>query len=391
MQTVNFLFPTKLYFGKGSLNRLAEVELPGKKALIVTSAGGSMRRNGYVDRLIAILDQVHVSYVMFEKILPNPHLEHVMEAAEVVKAEGCDFIIALGGGSTIDSSKATAIACTNPGNYWDYVDGGSGGGKPIANKPMPLVAITTTAGTGTEADPWLVITNEKTGEKIGNGYADGIDTFPTISIVDPDLMMTVPPRLTAYQGFDALFHSTEGFINQKATDVSNMYALKAIELIAKYLPISVKDGSNEEAREKMALANTLAGYVEWLSGCTSEHSMEHALSGVKPAITHGEGLIMLCKEYYTFYKDFCKDKYIQMAKAMGRENATGPQEFIDALMELAEVCGVAEPKMSDYGIKEDDLPMIAHHAWYTMGGLFQVDPFVHTEADTLGILQRSYK
>ncbi len=391
MQSIQFVFPTKLYFGKGALNRLAEVDLPGTKALIVTSAGGSMRRNGYVDRLTALMERRSVPYVLYEKILPNPHLEHVMEAAELAKAEKCDFILALGGGSTIDSSKAIAIACTNPGNYWDYVEGGSGGGKPIVNRMLPLVAITTTAGTGTEADPWLVISNEATGEKIGNGYASGLDTFPTISIVDPELMMTVPPRLTAYQGFDALFHATEGYINRKATDVSRMYSLKAIELIAKYLPIAVNEGGNEEAREKMALANTLAGFVEWLSGCTSEHSMEHALSGVKPAITHGEGLIMLCKEYYTFYQAACGEEYLQMAKAMGRRNATDPREFIDALMELTEACGVANPKMSDYGIQEEELPMIAHHAWYTMGGLFQVDPFLQTEADTLGILQRSYR
>lgn len=388
---MNFTFPTQLYFGKGSLGKLAEIELPGKKALIVSSAGGSMRRNGYIDRLTAILDGAGVGYVFFEKILPNPHLEHVMEGAELAKKEGCDFIIAIGGGSTIDSAKATAMACTNPGNYWDYVTGGSGLGKSLENPMLPLVAITTTAGTGTEADPWTVISNEKTGEKIGNGYMEGYTTYPTISIVDPDLMMTVPPRLTAYQGFDALFHSTEGYINSTNNDMSEMFALKSISLLAKYLPIAVKDGKNEEAREKVALANTLSGFVEWLSGCTSEHSLEHALSGVKPDITHGEGLIMVSKEYYTFYADFCKEKYINMAKAMGKTDAKDPMDFVNALQELAETCGVANPKMSDYGIKEEDLPMIAHHAWYTMPGLFEVDPFIQTEEDTLGILQRSYK
>lgn len=216
--------------------------------------------------------------MVFDKIQPNPTEHHVMEGAALAKAEGCDFVIGLGGGSIIDSAKAIAVMATNEGTFWDYVSGGTGGGKAVPVTPLPIVAITTTAGTGTEADPWAVITNPE-GEKIGFGY-DG--TFPVLSIVDPDLMMSVPEKLTAYQGFDALFHSTEGYINRYTNPINDLYALKAIELIGKSLAKAVNNGSDKEAREDVALANTLSGMSESIGGCTSEHAMEHPLSGKIP-------------------------------------------------------------------------------------------------------------
>ena len=149
----------------------------------------------------------------------------------------------------------------------------------MLNVPLPIIAITTTAGTGTEADPWTVITNGN--EKIGFGYDR---TFPILSIVDPDLMMSVPSDLTSYQGFDALFHSTEGYLNTTANEMSDLFALKAISLIGKSLAKAVSNGSNEEARADVALANTLSGIVESTSGCISEHSIEHALSAYHPKL-----------------------------------------------------------------------------------------------------------
>lgn len=250
----NFYMPSRVIFGKGSLNNLHKQKLPGKKALIVTG-GTSIKKFGYLKRLEEQLDKANISHVLFDKILPNPIKEHVMEAANIVKKEKCDFIIGIGGGSSIDSSKSIAIMSTNDGDYWDYIFGGTGKGKAIPNDPLPVVAITTTAGTGTEADPWTVITNGK--EKIGFGYDK---TYPFLSIVDPELMKTVPSKLTAYQGFDALFHSTEGYINKIANEMSDLFALKSIELIGKSLAKAVANGEDEEARENVAMANTLSGY-----------------------------------------------------------------------------------------------------------------------------------
>ena len=252
------------------------------------------------------------------------------------------------------------------------------------------MAITTTAGTGTEADPWTVTTKEETNEKIGFGYEK---TFPVLSIVDPELMTTVPPHLTAYQGFDALFHSTEGYINTTHYVMSDLYSLEAIRLIGQSLPKAVANGNDIEAREDVALANTLAGMVESTSGCTSEHSIEHAMSAFHPNLPHGAGLIMLSRAYYTHLAQThaCDDRMVAMAKALGKTDATKAMDFVEALVALQKACGVDQLKMSDYGITEEELERIAVNARETMGGLFSVDPIEINHEDTLKILKMSFR
>ncbi len=386
----NYYIPTRVLFGKGQLEQLHRQALPGRKALIVTSAGTSMKKHGYLARLEDQLKKANIDYVLYDKILPNPIKPHVMEGAALAAETGCDFVIGLGGGSSIDSSKSIAVMATNPGDYWDYIGGGSGKAMPVQNDPLPVVAITTTAGTGTEADPWTVITNDQSNEKIGFGYDK---TFPVLSIVDPGLMMTVPPHLTAYQGFDALFHSTEGYINRFANEMSDMYALKSIELLGRYLPTAVKEGSNEEAREKVALANTVAGMVESTSGCTSEHSLEHALSAFHPELPHGAGLIMVSEAYYTFFakSGSCDQRLVDMAIALGKKEAGEPMDFVTALVDLQKACGVYGLKMSDYGIKADEIEALAGNARHTMGGLFACDPAELSDENVVEILKRSYR
>lgn len=384
----NYYMPTRVLFGKGKLNELHEQELPGKKALIVTTAGKSVKKYGYLDRLEEQLKLAKVEYVLFDKILPNPIIDHVREGAALARKENCNFVIGLGGGSSIDSSKSIAVMATNDGDYWDYVSGGTGKGLPVPNSPLPIIAITTTAGTGTEADPWTVITNGH--QKIGFGYDK---TFPFLSIVDPDLMMTVPAHLTAYQGFDALFHSAEGYVNIIANEMSDLFALKSISLIGKSLVTAVKDGSNEDARANVALANTLAGIVESTSGCTSEHSMEHAMSAFHQDLPHGAGLIMISRAYYTLLakSGVCNERMIEMAKALGKTDAKEPMDFVTVLTELQIKCGVDKLKMSEYGIKEEEFSDIAKNAKETMGSLFNVDPYKFSNEDVIEILKDSYR
>ena len=219
--------PTRLQFGAGELKNLATMPLPGKKALIVISAGSSMKRLGYLSTLEEQLDKAGIGHVTFDKILPNPIKSHVMEGAELCRTNACDFVIGLGGGSSIDTAKAIAVTVAMGGDFWQYVAGGTGGGQPITSA-LPIVAIPTTAGTGTEVDLWSVITNEQTQEKIGWGSPL---VFPTLAVVDPELMMSVPPRLTAYQGFDAFFHAAEGYISKAHTPISDLYALEAIRIL----------------------------------------------------------------------------------------------------------------------------------------------------------------
>lgn len=379
--------PTRILFGCGEIKKLATEILPGKKAMIVISAGTSMRKYGYLDKVETLLTENGVSAVVYDKILPNPVKRHVMEAATICRELGCDFVIGLGGGSSIDSAKAIAVMAVNDGDYWDYINGGSGKGN-LVKKALPIVAIPTTAGTGTEADPWTVITNEDKNEKIGFGCRF---TFPTLSIVDPEMMLSLPPHLTAYQGFDAFFHAAEGFIANCATPISDLYALEAIRLLYKYLPVAVADGKNLKARAKVAWASTLAGLVESTSSCISEHSMEHAMSAYYPQLPHGAGLIAISVPYFETFRNDCMKRYMKMAEVMTQQKSNRPSDFIDALERMKKECHVDNIMLSDYGIKTDDLPKMVQNARDTMGGLFTLDPRPLLDEEVLSIYQQAYK
>lgn len=386
----NYYIPTRIIFGAGALKKIGKQNLPGKTALIVTTNGTSVKKFGYLDSLTAQLEAKGIAYHVFDKILPNPIKDHVMEGAAFCKANGVDFVIGLGGGSAIDASKAIAVMATNEGDYWDYVFGGSGKGLPVPNDPLPIVAITTTSGTGTEADPWTVTTKTETNEKIGFGYEK---TFPVLAIVDPELMVSVPKHLTAYQGFDALFHATEGYLNSTAYVMSDMYALQSIKLIGKSLAAAYADGSDIKARGDVALANTLSGMVESTSGCTSEHSMAHAISAYHPEFEHGAALISISKAYYSYIAESgeCEERMIEMAKALGKSDATKSMDFVDALVELQVKCEVSEIKMSEYGMKYDELPKYVVNSRENMGGLYEVDPIEISDEAVLEMFQKSFK
>lgn len=372
-----YFMPTEIIFGPGTLEKLATVKLPGKKALLVIGSGNSMRKHGYLDRVVNYLKQNGVDYVVYDKILPNPIAEHVAEGAKVAKDNGCDFVIGLGGGSTIDSSKAIAVMAKNPGDYWDYVSGGSGKGMEVKYGALPIVAIPTTAGTGTESDPWAVVTKTETNEKIGFGCKY---TYPTLSIVDPELMVSIPPKFTAYQGMDAFFHSVEGYlatVNQPGSDV---LALQSISLITENLPKAVEDGNNMEARTALAWASTAAGIVESLSSCISHHSLEHALSAYHPEIPHGAGLIMLSVSYFSFMASKAPERFVDIAKAMGEEIVGGTVEeqamcFINGLKKLIRNIGMEDLNLSSFGVTKDEATKLGKNAMDTMGGLFNVDPY----------------
>lgn len=378
--------PTRIFFGNGEIKRMATEKLPGRKAMIVISSGTSMRKFGYLDKLTQALDAQKIPYVIYDKILPNPIREHVMEAATICREEGCDFIIGLGGGSSIDSAKSIAIMARNDGDYWDYISGGSGKAKPITKGVLPIIAIPTTAGTGTEADQWTVISNGE--EKIGFGTDE---TFPTISIIDPELMVSVPPHLTAYQGFDALFHSVEGYLANIASPLSQMYSLKSIELIASNLTKAVKDGTDLEARENVALGSMLAGMVEATSCTISQHALEHAMSGLFPKLPHGAGLIIISEAYLSSFLNDVPERYKEMAQAMTGKRSDDPEDFIRALVQLQKDCGVYDLKFSDWGATEADFPRIVANARETMTMLFYLDPRPLSNPELINIFEKSFR
>lgn len=382
--------PTHLLFGCGMLNTLHEQAMPGKKALIAISNGKSTRANGYLARVEEQLHQAGVETAVFDGVAPNPTVANVEAGAKAARDHRCDFLVALGGGSVMDCTKAVAVMAVNDGELWDYVTIGSGKGKPIPNSPLPIIAITTTAGTGSEMDGAGVITKEDTYEK---AFIMHSALFPRLSVVDPELMTSVPPKFTAYQGFDALFHSIEGYISQGANPMSDMYALTAIENIAHYLPRAVKDGNDLEARSHVAFGNSLSGVVMCLTLLTSEHGMEHALSAYHPNLPHGAGLIMISSAYYAYFvrNHGCDDRFIRLAQAMGMANAAKPEDFLSALAGLQEACGVAELKMSDYGIVPGECETFARNAREVMGVMFTSDRVPMTDADVAEVYRQSYR
>ena len=391
MMSYMFYAPTRVLFGAGQLNKLHEQAMPGKKAMLVISNGKSTRMSGALDRTTEQLRAAGVDVALFDKVGANPLKSTVEEGADFARNNGCDFVVALGGGSVMDAAKVMAMYAPQPGDLWDYVPGATGKMQPLVNPVLPWIAITTTAGTGSEVDQWGVVTNPATNEKIGCGGMDSL--FPVLAVVDPELMATVPAKFTAYQGFDALFHSTEGFISKANSLMSDMVQLAAIENVGKYLARAVRDGSDMEAREHMAFANTMSGYSMVVGACTSEHAMEHAMSAYHGDLPHGAGLIMLSKEYYTHFvnKHCCDDRFIRMAKALGKQDASDPMDFVTALVELQEACGVADLKMSDYGIQRDDCMTLAQNARATMGGLFGADPVPMTDEECAAIFERAFR
>lgn len=392
MENYNFYAPTRVLFGQGQLANLHTLPMPGKKAMIVTSNGQSTIKNGSLAATKKELEAAGCEYALFNKVSANPLKETVEEGAQFARGNGCDFVVALGGGSVMDAAKNMAMLAPQPtDNLWDYVFTANGGKKAPENPLLPWIAITTSAGTGSEVDVAGVITNTRTNEKIGVGGFPGM--FAVYAIVDPDLMRTVPPEYTAYQGFDALFHSLEGYISNKHNPMSDMVQRAAIENIGRYLPRAVADGNDMEARTAVAFANTMSGYSMVVSACTSEHSMEHAMSAYHTALPHGAGLIMISVEYFRYWigRHVCDERFVDMAKFLGKTDASRPEDFITALQDLQKACGVDNLKMSDYGIEKSEALTLAKNARETMGVLFMCDPADMPEEDCAGIYERAWR
>ena len=387
----DFYNPTHILFGSGKLDELENQPMPGKKALLLISAGKSAKVSGALERTQAQLEKAGVEYAVCAKIHENPTREIVMEAAAFAKENGCDFIVALGGGAVLDSSVAVAAMATNPGDLWDYVNGGTGKGQPLVNKPLPQVTITLTAGTGSEINNWGVISRNDTHEKIGFGGAP--ELVPVLAVVDPELMKTVPSKYTAYQGFDALFHNTEVMMSNGVNILSETLALSAIENIAKYLLRAAADGNDIEARERVAYGSTIAGITMQLTSTTAQHSMEHAMSAYHPELPHGAGLIMISVEFARYFieRHACDRQFIKMARAMGMPEADKAEDFLTALIQLQKDCGVADLKMSDYGFTKDECMTLAVNARETMGGLFLANPCEMSDEECAGIFEKAYR
>ena len=396
MDTYSFYAPTRVLFGPGKLAELGDQALPGTRALVVTTSGKSVKANGYLAALEAQLDRAGVSHVLFDRIEPNPLRATVNAGGALARERGCEFVVALGGGSVMDGSKAICVMAANPaadgapGDIWDYMRGGTAKGLPIPADPLPLVCVTTTAGTGSEVDAGGIVSCEETNEKLRLGDPR---LFARIAVVDPELMLTVPSALSAYQGFDAMFHSIECFISNTHNPMGDMVCREGVRLAAHALPTCVNEGSDLDARTELAFANTLGGYAMDASGTTGSHATEHAMSACHHGLPHGAGLIMISLAYHRHMIEAhaCDGRYVELARLMGNPYASEPVDFLRELERLQRDCHVNGLKMSDWGLAPEEFDAIATNALSTTKVLFDHDPKPLSHDDVVSILRESWR
>ncbi len=340
-----FIMPKQVFYGEGALKDAASyIGAFGKKALIVTDP--TMVKLGNVKRVTDILDSENTAYAVFDRITGEPTDIMIEAGFEIWKKEECDFLIAVGGGSPIDSMKAIGAVATSGGCIDDYL------GKVITVPTPPMVAIPTTSGTGSEATQFTIITNTKEDIKM---LLKGPVLMPDLAIDDPAFTMTAPPSVTAATGLDALCHASEAYTSRKQQPMTDDLALSAIKRIFKYLPIAYAQGDNVEARAQMSLAALEAGIAFNNASVTIIHGMSRPI-GALFHVPHGLSNAMLMCECYKFAYDGAYSRFADMARAIGKAGAEDSDEaaakkFIDACDEICKTCNV--PTLEGFGVDKD--------------------------------------
>ena len=329
----------------------------GKKALIVT--GKHVVLSDMMAELKKALEEIGIAYFVFDGITGEPTNVMIDEGIAAYKESGCDFCIGIGGGRPLDSAKAIAAMITNEGKIADY------NGKVIEKPIPPVVAIPTTAGTGSEATQFTVITDVEKDIKmlLKGGYL-----VPKIAIVDPAYTYSAPKSITAATGMDALTHAIEAYTSRKALPVTDTLAVSAVKRIMKYLPAAYKDGSDEKARYEMSVASYEAGICINNSTVTLVHGMSRPI-GALFHVAHGISNAMLLTKCLAFALDGAYEKFANLGREIGAATAedddkTASEKFIEALNEICKICEI--PTLLEYGIPKDDffahMEKMAHDA-----------------------------
>lgn len=364
-QVFGFFIPTVTLMGIGSHKELGKqiITLGAKKPLIVTDKG--ITAAGITQDIVNLVkEDIGVDCVVYDETVPNPTDKNVVNGLEVFKSNNCDSIISLGGGSSHDCGKGIGVVATNGGKIHDY----EGVDQTTKNMP-PFIAINTTAGTGSEMTRFAIITD--TSRKVKMAIIDW-RTTPNIAINDPLLMAGMPPALTASTGMDALTHAVEAYVSTIATPVTDTCAIKAIELIAENLRAAVANGSDMNARDKMAYAEYLAGMAFNNASLGHVHAMAHQLGGFYD-LPHGVCNAILLPVVEQFNMIANLDRFVDIAKAMG-ENVDGlskrdaAQKALDAIRTLSADVGIPTG-LTELGVKEEDLKIMAENAQKDACGL----------------------
>ncbi len=296
MRVINHYIPTDIKFGWGRISEIGDIVASyGKKCLLVTVKSFPALEPLF-KKVKQLCKEAGVEVFHFDGVVPNPTSISIDKGTKIGIDNKVDVVLGVGGGSSIDTAKCISVGSTHDGPAWDYrVDPfGRNKSKPIEDKLLPIIAVTTTAGTGAEVTAAAVLT--KTDEHLKYALWDKL-LCPTVGLIDPELTVTMPPHITASTGWDAFCHSFEAFISKNASDYTDMYALRGIELVIKFLPVAIKEPTNREAREKMSWANTLGGLAITEGGVTLPHGMGGmAIGGSAPHVAHGEALAIIYPE-----------------------------------------------------------------------------------------------
>lgn len=308
MRNFNYYQPTRLRYGWSRVNEIGNVVARiGKRCLMVSVKPFPAMENLF-EKVKKLCSGAGIEMFHYDEVIPNPTTKCVNIGSEIAASNEVDVILGIGGGSSIDTAKAIAVGATHLGDVWDYRLGQK---RIESNKVLPIIAVPTTAGTGSEVTNMSVIKNPD--EKFKSALADRA-LNPTVSIIDPELTLTVPPYITASTGFDAFCHSFETLINKNASDFIDLYALDSLKKVIKYLPIAIKDGSNREAREALSFAATLGGLSITNIGTTLPHGISMAIGGHVPTIMHGESLAIMYPEINRWTWKYAVSKYAIIAR-----------------------------------------------------------------------------
>ena len=360
MKDYTFKVPQDIVFGVGSLKRLPELlEKSGSKKMMVVSDRG-LEKLGVVQKVLDIVEAEGIETVSFLDILPNPTVDMVNAATKVYKESGATSIVALGGGSPMDVAKAVGVLARYGGSITEYE-----GAHLVPGPIEPIIAIPTTAGTGSEATQFTIITDTKKDIKM---LLKGKVLMPDLAIIDPQFTMTAPPKITAATGLDALCHCVEAYTSRKAQTLSDTFAVSAVKRIFKYLPVAYKDGKNEEARVQMSVAALEAGIAFNNASVTIIHGMSRPI-GALFHVAHGLSNAMLLKECLTFALPGAYDRFGALGRDIGVADASdSDQEAAEKFLKAVEalVNELDTPTLEQFGINKEEffnvIDKMAHDA-----------------------------
>lgn len=371
-----YFLPVNIEFGSGKVAKAGELTKPyGKKALIVTGHS-SAKKSGLYDKVKDSLKAEGIDSVLFDKVAQNPLTTTAAEGAAFAKENGCDVVVAIGGGSIMDCAKAIAFLAVNNGDVSDYIFG-----KKASDTALPIILIPTTCGTGSEGNGFAVLTNPDNGDK-KSLRCNAI--VAKVSIVDPECMMTMPKHVLASVGFDALCHNMEAYTSKIAQPFTDALSLYAVDLIAHNLVDVYKGTGSKESWEKITLASTIGGMVINTAGVTLAHGMEHPASGLKD-IVHGKGLAALTPTIIESSYQGAPEKFAKLAKLFGGEKAEDLAGKVRELLEAIELTCT----LSDLGIEEKDIPWMAENCMKVSAPSIANNPVVFSQEEIAEIYKKA--